>query len=172
MPTRAPRLFPAREEDVHPNGLFPGVSESSWTPLSFPEARLCAAVRARACVCALLCVHVRARAPAEALSQPSPRLALRGRLTCALLLVPLYALEPLEHAPQVGDSVLEGDALVLRRGCLPQDLPHVLLSGGLQPASTWRGLRVHVARPQGSRGQDRVVVPSPPLRKQELLLPL
>lgn len=33
-------------------------------------------------------------------------------LTCALLFIVLHALEPLQHASQVCDSVLEGDALI------------------------------------------------------------
>lgn len=139
------------------------VSQAGRRPLSRKRvfAPLCAhmpaSARHRACTCT--------RAPTQALSQPSPRPALRWRLTCAFLLVPLYALEPLEHAPQVGDSMLEGDALVLRRGCLPQDLPHVLFGGGLQPASTWQGLRAPVARTE-------LLSPSPPFRKRELPPPL
>lgn len=33
-------------------------------------------------------------------------------LTCALLFIVLHALEPLQHASKVCDSVLEGDALI------------------------------------------------------------
>lgn len=53
-------------------------------------------------------------------------------LTCTLLFILLHALEPPQHASQIRDAVLEGDALVLRRWRLSQDLPHVLLSRRLQ----------------------------------------
>lgn len=48
-------------------------------------------------------------------------------LTCALLLHPAHALEPLEHAPQVGDAVLEGDLLILAGVRVLQQLPDVHL---------------------------------------------
>lgn len=104
----------------------------------------------------LTCALVPCRAKRHPLS-PRARRGWRGRgpsvcaeggQTCALLLVALHALEPLEHAAQVRDAVLEGDALVLRRGRLPQDLPHVLLGRSLQ-------LRVPVPRsPRGEASGD------------------
>lgn len=50
-----------------------------------------------------------------------------GALTCALLLLSAHALEPLEHAAQVGDSILEGDLLVLTGFRVLQQLPYVHL---------------------------------------------
>lgn len=119
------------------------------------------------CACARACVHVRACVCAAA--DLTGFSAWLGRLTCALLLIPLDALEPFEHASQVGDAVLEGDALVFRRGRMSQDLPHVFLHRGLQ-------LRVpvfprHVEKPQGSpRARTELWPPSPP--QWELPLPL
>lgn len=50
-----------------------------------------------------------------------------GMLTCALLLHPAHALEPLKHATQVGDAILESDLLVLVGVGILQQLPHVYL---------------------------------------------
>lgn len=48
-------------------------------------------------------------------------------LTCALLLHPAHALEPLEHATQVSDAVLESDLLILVGVGILQQLPHIYL---------------------------------------------
>lgn len=50
-----------------------------------------------------------------------------GELTCAFLLHSAHALEPPEHAAQVGDAVLEGDLLILVGVRILQQLPHVYL---------------------------------------------
>lgn len=77
----------------------------------------------------------------------------RGGLTCALLLIALHALESLQHASQVRDSVLEGDALILRWWGLSQDLPHVLFSRCLQ-------LRVPVSHSPPGSSKQSLLVPS------------
>jgi hypothetical protein len=50
-----------------------------------------------------------------------------GVLTCALLFHPAHALEPLKHATQVGDAILESDLLVFVGVGIFQQLPHVYL---------------------------------------------
>lgn len=66
---------------------------------------------------------IRTLPQATALAPPPPMSRL---LTVTLLgLHLLHLLQPLQHAPQVGDAVLEGDALVVAGLGRLQDLPHV-----------------------------------------------
>lgn len=160
MPTRAPRLFPP-EKRTFTQTVPSRVSLSQADVALFPGSGACAppqrGLPASARRCACTCVH----ALGEALSQPRLAwLCARGLTLCSSSR-PALCPWSLLSMPRRSDRAGKAMRRTRRGACCRISHTSSSAASSLRP----RG------EASGPRGQDRVVVPSPPLRKRSCLCP-